>query len=276
MNEGRDLYGVTLLAPHGGFPLSPPEGSEAVVRALEVLSREREARQRDLLPRMARAFLRRLFRRPRAADQRANAVDMAEQEVRRLLATLPDGRRHAVLEYVRTCRTWSARLDSTINSRWSYADWDMTPAPKAKVSEPEQRLAHALEASGIHIQCQVGVAKEAGGARQGGWYGSYWLDCAYRDRSHLLRIDIELDGKHHYNRERQDKDERRNQVLADRGWYVLRLGGRILGQENQRLAIANLVELISAHRQAIHLATLDPKTIEDVLAAQADALSKVG
>jgi hypothetical protein len=167
-------------------------------------------------------------------------------------------------------------LQASINNCLSREDWSMTPAPKAKVSEPEQRLAHALEASGIHVQCQVGVAKKEGGARQGGWYGSYWLDCAHRDRSHLLRIDIELDGKHHYAVDRQEKDDRRNQVLADRGWYVLRLGGRILGQENQRLAVANLVELIATHKQAVHLATLDPKTVEGLFAAPADELSRVG
>ena len=69
----------------------------------------------------------------------------------------------------------------------------------------------------------MGVAQERGG-RRGGWYGSFWLDCAHRDPTYLLRIDIDLDGKHHDWRERMARDAERNRSLMERGWYVVRIG----------------------------------------------------
>src|SRR4051812_19029968 len=63
----------------------------------------------------------------------------------------------------------------------------------------------------------------------------------------------ELYGRHHYSEERWVKDRKRNEVLAARGWFVLRVSGRVLGGANHPAALTRLVALTARHRRAIVL-----------------------
>jgi len=95
------------------------------------------------------------------------------------------------------------------------------------------------------------------------------LDCAHRDVAYRLRLDIELDGATHYHRERQAKDQHRNQALQERGWYIVRLSGRIIGQRNHHLALERVVDLVERHRRAVVLARSDLRVLEKVLSLPA-------
>jgi hypothetical protein len=115
------------------------------------------------------------------------------------------------------CRAWYGRLVACATTQAGSWDWRMTPACHAKVNDAEVRLGAALHGAGLAVEAQVGVSPR-GGRRRGGWYANWWLDYAHRDPSVLLKIDIELDGWHHRQADRTERDEVRNQTLQRRGW----------------------------------------------------------
>jgi hypothetical protein len=268
--EPPQLFGVTIIPPAVGMAPEPPAEIVATVDILEVIHAGPRTRSDQLqtalgtLVRRAVVALAGKRFRPHAHGLSARETEQWAQQAAPLLSAAA---RAKLLEYARACQDWTRALHSAIGSNKADPDWDMTSARNVEPSAPEAFLARSLAAAGIPVQAQVGVAKERGGRRRGGWYGAFWLDCAHRDAAYLLRVDIELDGRHHYRQERQARDQERNQILADRGWYVVRLSGRIIGQANHHQALDRLVAVVERHRRAIVLGRSDLSTLARVLAS---------
>jgi hypothetical protein len=118
----------------------------------------------------------------------------------------------------------------------------------------EVTLARSLTGFGIPVQARAGVAEDGVRRRWGDRYGALCLRWAHRDRAYLLRLAIDLDGQYlHLHGAKPEYDRGRNEILADRGWYVAHLSG----QEYQWLALEPLVALVEQHRRAIVLARAD-------------------
>jgi len=149
-------------------------------------------------------------------------------------------------------------------------DWDMTSARGVWPNPAEQRLADALAGAGLPVQAQVGVSKY-GGRRRGGWFASYWLDCAHRDVRYGLRLDIELDGRAHLYGDRPTRDARRDALVRQRGWYIVRLPGSVLYTAGFAQAVGAVAALADQHRRAVVLARSDVGQIMRALAAVAPA-----
>lgn len=261
------LFGVTILPPVIGAAPEPPPELDAALGLLDVLQAEprslndRLHTQVSALLRRAAATLADQRYRPRAHGLSASETERWAQQATLVLQSQAG---QLLIGYARTCQEWERRLRAAIGSDAADPDWDMTSAKRVEPNAAEAFLAQTLEEAGIPVQAQVGVSRN-GGERRGGWYAAYWLDCAHRDVAYLLRIDIELDGRHHYNQQRRQRDEQRNQAIQSRGWYVVRLGGRIIGQRNHLLALDQIVALTERHRRAIVLARSDLRTLERVL-----------
>ena len=263
--------GVTILPPVDGAAPHPPVAMQSTFEALtEALAEplalhERLGRGVGQLGRVARATLSQMPYRQRADGLSPAATERWAKQVTSRLSPLE---RSALLAYARDCRAWERRLRRRIGSDRADPDWDMTSAPNVAPSAPEAMFAHALEDAGIPVWAQVGVAKEKGGRRRGGWYGSFWLDCAHRDIGYLLRIDLELDGHHHQLAERKVRDAERNAILAQRGWYVVRLSASALGGEGQRRMVGEVVALAARHRHAIVVARSHLPALERAVAPE--------
>jgi hypothetical protein len=108
---------------------------------------------------------------------------------------LGEADRAALLQYAAECATWEESFYAA-RSRWGDPrDYTTRPAANVRLNPYEHRLGAALAAAGLPVEAQAGVSKD-GGSRRGGWFGSYWLDFAHRDRAHMLLLDVELDGRH--------------------------------------------------------------------------------
>jgi hypothetical protein len=70
----------------------------------------------------------------------------------------------------------------------------------------------------------------------------------------LLKIDIELDGWHHRQADRAERDEVRNQSLQRRGWYVYRIPGGVIARRQEECAIAALMVVVRNHHHAVTIA----------------------
>lgn len=141
------------------------------------------------------------------------------------------------------------------------ADWTATSARRVDLNPYEQDLGRRFTALGLPVQAQVGVSK-SGGRRRGGWFGAYWLDWAHRDRDYLLRLDIEMDGKSLQRPDMIERDERRNETVRRRGWYVLRVTSMAARNENAMQAIMGVAsERVRWHRQAAVLARSDVRLL---------------
>ena len=162
---------------------------------------------------------------------------------------------HAFFGYVAACRVWYGHLVACTTTRAAEWDWHMTLARTAQVNDAEQQLGSALLRGGLAVQAQLGVSSRGG--RGGGWFDNYWLDYAYRDHAHLLKIDVELDGWHHQRADRAERDEVRNERLRLRGWYVYRVPGSVVARRQQEQAVAELMKTVRAHRHAAMVAWLD-------------------
>ncbi len=93
-------------------------------------------------------------------------------------------------------------------------------------------------------------SQDNGGRRRGGWFASYWLDCAHRDVRYGLRLDIELDGRAHLYGDRPTRDA----LLRQRGWYIVRLPGTVLHTAEFDQAVGAVAALADQHRRAVVLA----------------------
>ena len=78
------------------------------------------------------------------------------------------------------------------------------------VSKAEDTLADALRRRGIRVTRQVSVPSSA---------RPFLLDFAVAD----ARVDIEVDGPHHYTSLQRSKDAYRDRLLRRRGWRVIRV-----------------------------------------------------
>ena len=249
-----NLYGVTIIPPAAGFPPMVPEGAQEIVDTLAAI-RPPEAHRAT-----SRSLFRRVFDllRKMLLGQHPTATPAPTPPAPQGLSmVIHSPIRDAIFAYAEACRHWKQRLVATTEHRSAQADWHMTSARNVDLNSGEQILARTLAEAGVVVQSQVGVAKARGGRRRSGWYDNYWLDFAHRDWQHFLRIDIELDGHHHYQRDRVIRDHARNAVLAERGWYVVRISGQVLGQENHRRALAQLRGLIAQHTNAVRIARLE-------------------
>lgn len=65
--------------------------------------------------------------------------------------------------------------------------------------------------------------------------------------------------------DRRSRDERRNHILRARGWYVVRLSSKIIGEHNHQVAVERIAELARDHRRAIVLARSDLQTARNLL-----------
>ena len=171
-------------------------------------------------------------------------------------AALPYEACCTLLEYAEACRTWERALDTTIGSGLVDPDWDMASARGVAPHAQEAQLGHRLEERGVEVQSQVGVS-QVGGARSGGWFAAYWLDCAHRDVGFLLKIDIELDGMAHRQEERHERDALRDALLAERGWYIVRIEYASARPDGYQRACTAIAALARRHRRAIMLGRTD-------------------
>jgi hypothetical protein len=172
-------------------------------------------------------------------------------------ATLSGQQRAQLLEYVERCRYWERALREAIER--GEVDWEVEPpSPFAHPSMDDKAMADSLGAAGIPVGIHVWVAEDEVSRRWGDRYPAIVLRWAHRERAYLLRVAIEIDGQyiHVYNLG-QDRDQERNQILADRGWYVAKLSGSIEREERQRLTRERLLALVEQHRRAIVLARSD-------------------
>jgi len=264
--EPHQLYGATIIPPAVGMVPKPPAEILSALDVLEVIHAGPRAARDQLRAGLAMALRRtaavlagQRFR-PRAhglSDREA------EQWARQAAQLLAPATRSQLVAYVRACQEWTRALHRTIGSNEADQDRDSTSGRRVEPGAPEARLAQSLEAVGIPIRARVGVANERGGRLRGGWYDAFWLDCVHRDAAYLLGVDIELEGRHHYRPERQAH----HQILADRGWYVVRLSGRIVGQTQHRQALDQLVALVERHRRAVVLGRSDLSRLAQMLAA---------
>ncbi len=205
--------------------------------------------------------------RPRAYGLSARETHAWLDRVRALLPAEDLG---ALRRYTATCQAWHTALRAVVADDAADPDWDMTSARGVWPNPAEQRLADALTGARLPVQAQVGVSKY-GGRRRGGWFASYWLDCAHRDVRCGLRLDIELDGRAHLYGDHPARDARRDALLRQRGWYIVRLPGSVLHTPGFDQAVGAVAALADQHRRAVVLARSDVGQIMRDLTAETPA-----
>lgn len=255
---------VFLLPACGGAP-TPPVGLEAALQLPFALRAQPptigEALRDDL-----RALPRAIFRRPYRARYRGLSRPQTRRWAAYVAEHLGSAEQAALVAYAQECRAWAKRLARQTKRKGAAADWTATPARNVALNSYEHRLGEAFTALGLPVQAQVGVSK-TGGPRRGGWFRAYWLDWAHRDPDYLLRLDIEMDGKDHRRQDRAVRDTQRNDLLCQRGWYVLRVTSAAARRETAMQEImAVAVERVRLHRQAIVLARSDVRLLTRLLA----------
>jgi hypothetical protein len=155
-----------------------------------------------------------------------------------------------------TCRQWEHTLRAAIDRGES--DWEWSHARHMRPGTDDDALAGHLALFDIRVQVHALVAEEEVRSRWGENYGAIRLRWAHRDQAYLLRIAIELDGQYlHLYEETPERDQERDRILADRGWYVMHLRGSSMYQELHRPVRERLAALVEQHRRAIILARSD-------------------
>jgi hypothetical protein len=189
---------------------------------------------------------------PRAHGLSTSETVRWAQDIR---GTLGDAQRAQLLEYVGTCRDWDSALRAAIER--SESDWEWESVLHVRPNTVDDAMAASLAVVGIPVQRHAKIAEEEARRWWGGAYDAIWLRWAHRDRAHLLRIAIELDGQYLHIVGGEGRDQKRDQILADRSWYVARLSGSIAQHEIHRLAQERLTALVKQHRRAIVVARSD-------------------
>lgn len=232
--------GSVLLAPQVGFPPTPCHRLQAVLRKL---------------PPLSPALL--LF-----ADSRQGAL---RNWARICRSSLSLQECQSLLLYTAACEQWAYSLAQLHLRAEAAGDYRARPAEDRSWTDHECRFAMQFEARHIKLEPQLVVSQHAQ-ACHGAYWDSYWLDGAYRDGLHELLVDVELDGLHHQDIAQRCHDQRRNDCLRRRGWYVLRVPTIAAWKD---CAIENIVartaEQMDWHRWDITLATAGAREIAGAL-----------
>jgi len=256
---------VRLLPPQCGAAPLVPADADVFLQRIDTLRFEPptvgEALRDDLL-----ALPRALFGRRYHGRQRGLTRFQTRRWCREVAPHLSAAERAAFADYAEACRRWCREMRRSTERGERAWDWRMTSARNVQPNAAEQQLEQALVTAGLPVDGQVGVSRHReGGRRRGGWYGNWWLDYAHRDRAYLLKIDIELDGWHHRQPDRAQRDAVRNECLQGRGWYVCRVPGMVISRQQQDQAILPLLECVRTHRLAVLTARSHVRLIRRLL-----------
>jgi hypothetical protein len=267
VNDSDDCLDVTIAPPAAGAAPLPPSELHEVFAPLAVIQADPRAAQDRL--RAGFGATRRLAVAAFGGRYAPSAHGLSARETARwaqeIRATLSGPQRDQLLEYVHTCREWERALRDAIDR--GKADWLSDSARYAVPSAAEDAVADILTAVGIPVQGHARVAEEEVRRRWGDPTKAIWLRWAHRDRAYLLRIAIELDGQYlHLHGEQEENDRERDQILADRGWYVAQLSGSSMPQNLPRPVRERLTALVEQHRRAIVLARADLPALRSNLA----------